>query len=644
MSFYVETAEFENVFCFRGHHKINLEPKAYAITAVYESKSGRSNWGGKTSLMSLLGPFVLFGIHDADSEDAWITDGEARGWASISIRTSDNRLYRIKRGRTRGKSTQLEVTTDETTVGQKGAQDFIEKILGLSEADFEASSLVAQEMAKKLLSSNPKDRLDRDEALESWFQLDKLDDCLQLVKSEYRNLLKDEAQAVATLSQLTDKLQRTEPSDELEGLLQGTLNELVILGNESRDCWIKAKEATGSGKDPGWRKEAVKKLEVEIKALADKILSLNTEDIPNVEATLKEANRNLDSKISNVNRLKVLANEFDGKCPVLSGFECPAKAEINKNKNLQLEELETNQTERSVVQLIVDELTQKLSELRANERQKIALQTELTNKKLQVANHEDAISRYVPGESPDEWLAKKKEVDNKINQYLGMERELRAQLAWNLDLENSIGKQALQLQSMRNDIAALREAVEVFKASKMQIAKDNLSEIESDANFILETCDIDLQISCQWAKTGSEAAKACDSCGEPYPKSLKYKECERCGTKRGKHTIDRLDIKPSAVSGGARNLGGLALQLAASKWLRNNRDSLWGVIYLDEPLASLDESNRRDVSRKLAGMLTASFGFTQSFLVAHTSDAIDAMAGKIEIRVDNSGRRSIRVI
>ena len=59
---------------------------------------------------------------------------------------------------------------------------------------------------------------------------------------------------------------------------------------------------------------------------------------------------------------------------------------------------------------------------------------------------------------------------------------------------------------------------------------------------------------------------------------------------------------------------------------------------IDEPTGAMDAANRRAFAGKLPAML-GGIGFTQSLVIAHYSETLASLPGRIEIISD--GRRSV---
>ncbi len=143
----------------------------------------------------------------------------------------------------------------------------------------------------------------------------------------------------------------------------------------------------------------------------------------------------------------------------------------------------------------------------------------------------------------------------------------------------------------------------------------------------------------RWAREGEGLATQCGECGYPFPKSQKVKSCERCQASRGPKLVEKLTVELSDRSGAAEDLGGMAVLLGASAWLRHKRGAAWSSVFLDEPLGALDLANRKAFGSYIAGMLRGRQGFEQAFCIAHTRDSMDALPNRIEIVAEGKWSR-----
>jgi hypothetical protein len=106
---------------YRGEHVLELGPKAYAITARFESDPGRSNTGGKSFLLEMIdfaltGKLAKFRRYDADG---WITRGEREGKVRLDFEDG----YWISRERKRGQPTQVRFGGPGVELGKGASQE-----------------------------------------------------------------------------------------------------------------------------------------------------------------------------------------------------------------------------------------------------------------------------------------------------------------------------------------------------------------------------------------------------------------------------------------------------------------------------------------------------------------------------------------
>ncbi len=172
-----------------------------------------------------------------------------------------------------------------------------------------------------------------------------------------------------------------------------------------------------------------------------------------------------------------------------------------------------------------------------------------------------------------------------------------------------------------------------------------LRTIETAANAMLAGAGVDLSIAIRWGNPSSTTlAPSCDGCGHVY-QGVKQKNCPRCEAVRGPKLDDKLEVELSDRSGAAEDLAGIALQLAASAWLRARRGAAWAMVAIDEPFGALDVSNGRALAVHLAGMLSRG-AFRQGFVIAHTPAAMDALPSRLQVTGTGGreGRSTIEVL
>ena len=183
-----------------------------------------------------------------------------------------------------------------------------------------------------------------------------------------------------------------------------------------------------------------------------------------------------------------------------------------------------------------------------------------------------------------------------------------------------------------------REGAAVLRAARRRIAERALKTIEQDANAALRALS-DSSFELSWAREGGGKAKSCPACGEPFPASVKVRECPLCGRERGPHMVERLDVVfGGRQSSAIEDLVGTFLAIAAARWLAEDRGSPFSTMFVDEATAHLDAAHRRAVAYKLPGILRE-MGVTQAFVISHDRGVVAALPSRILIESD--GARSV---
>jgi len=642
--------------CFRGVQKIDLKPIAYAVVAQYQDDSERSNWGGKSTILQAP-HFALHGEHTERTEDGFITHGEQRGGVEIVIEDGCSTI-RVERMRARGKSTQLVVnrvpTPGATCVVMKGpeAEAYIDRLLGLSVDDFVATCYFEQRQMARMVLAKPQDRMD---IVGAWLCLDPLVKAEEIVKAELADLtLKLSQKSEASKRAMDDIARAVEGHGDRDGLA----NRVVEIQEDHKRSLAKlegAKRAAESGRKLSMARSKIaeyERISEEGKALLAELGAMNVVELSDTEMKLTVLERDLSIALGTAQReehqrRRVALGQFDGQCPV-AGIECPAKDVINRKSkasqqalaeamcvteeakvkhgevNGQLRGVQARHLSAQRLQARVDALRQQIRGLQAD--YKIA-------KEQTMSVDVDALETYVT-RCGDDVLSTRAELET-AERSLKLADEARHQ--WDA-LFKEIGL-------LSREVETHREAALVFgkTGAQRRVAEQALRMIEDGANDMLQECGIDLSVEVHWSRQGDGLAKYCDQCGQPFGSSQKIKQCTRCGAERGPLLVNKLDIVLSDRSGAAEDLAGAAIQLSASAWLRTDRNSAWSTALLDEPFGQLDPSNRRAFATHLTSMLAGRYGFNQAFVVSHTPDTVNQLAGRIV--VSRSGDYStVRVV
>ncbi len=650
----VEMIEVLNWARYRGEHRLNLTPTIYGVTARQEQDPERSNWQGKSTLVEAI-PFALYGWHRWAREDDWITRGEERG--GVVLHLSDG--TQIRRSRWRGKSTQLAVERGETRANQGEAQKMLERLVGLSEADFFATCFFKQKDLARFIKAKPAERLG---VVRGWLDLEPLVAAEAWVwgqlevqdRAERGELARIEEQS-RVIAQCLDVLPVTDRGVNLttnhEAAQQAFDTAVVLAYRETERLRTEARVvetavAEASGAAERWHRynearSAAEQLPPRREELA-KVRGLRAKiddgklarHLPKLKAAADEAFAAWKAaQAEAVKKRELAAGAFNGNCPITCE-KCPITAEINepREKNAQLH--------AAAVQAQGDAgHAERMAGNAFNEANgKLEMAKELDR---QIEALEATIARCLPAEEraklppPPKLDAPLPDAGHAWAQVQGEERRLLRLEESQKGYEEARAK-LVQAEARRKvgdaRTGLLREALAIVGKGGAQraVAVGELAEIERAANEQLASAGVDLTVSIRWGRESATGALAatCEGCGSSF--AGKVKSCGKCGAARGLKLEDKLDVELSDVSGAAEDLAGVAVQVAASAWLRARRGARWQCVVIDEPFGALDVSNARGLAVHLAGMLGRG-AFRQGLVIAHTPAAMDALPGRIVV-------------
>lgn len=624
----------QNWMRFCGEHVLNLEPKVYAISARRDGDVEMSNWQGKTSLVEAI-RFALYGEHRFRTEDEWLTRGEDSGGVELQFDSN----YCVDRSRKRGKRTALEEGfLGPTQPSAKGdlAQAAIVRATGLDLRDFEATVYFGQRGAAQLVLTEASRRM---EVVEGWLRLE------PLMRAEAYNADKIravEAKLAAARAGTDFHVQveaRELDGQTLVGLEQALARALQEGSSLAADVAELEGQLAGAAEvaKAEERAAAYQRLVEEGKELAALVAQY---DLPELEKSLAAATR---AKNALVERNAVLSDEvkkrqsvargkFSGTCPV-AGFTCPVTDKVNamteETKALHEVALHEHDTVYRRLQVASDaerELREKWDRAREMRSRLEAMRERARREKAEVPSETSLPSEFallpgLLGVRRQELEASTGETAQ-IRGRIGRVREAIRQ-------REVAGKEVVQLQ---RQLTTLQEAAQILgrRGARRTIAEPFLEELETGANEALAECGVDLSVKVLWEHEGKDLARTCPTCGSSFPESARVKECERCGAARGRNVINRLEFEFSDRSAAAEDLAGVAIQLAASAWLRRARGSALSIAVLDEPMAHCDKANRRALTRAFTQMLAGRFQIDQAFVVTHTSES-NAFPGSIVV-------------
>jgi DNA repair exonuclease SbcCD ATPase subunit len=626
--------KLRNFVCYRGEHVLELGPKVYAVVARATDNPERSNWLGKSILLEA-SPLVLYGEHRFRTEDEWITRGENFGEVAMTLSNG----VEIRRVRERGKRTTLYYTPPgdaRNTLIQDEAQAAIDRLVGLTWDDFRATCFFEQRAMSRFILTEPGKRMD---IVSAWMKLGPLEKCEEIAK-RYARANEDRAkEIIGALKTLDEREKAIGTREEIHAKIPQQEKELeeasgAVAALQDR---IQANAALIAARENVRRYDALVEEGKQVRAEVDK-RKLPVLRQADTAATLKlrEADIELGQRSRDHQAKQKLARgQFDGACPV-AGIECPAKDPINAAfaRNTELEKAAREhvdsyrQTRHDAMMASGD------ARARLQEAERLVMRLEALRE--QVKRIQDDAERAKKSGEPADPTELRTALQNAQHIYQSVRDQLGNLKRGLIDLDgiDTTRARLLEEQAKLSKVLGMqREAVVIFgkKGAQRRVAEGSLAQIEEDANKVLEECSVKLRVDIRWAREGKGVAKTCDACGNPFPSSTKVKHCERCGAVRGAQLENKLDIVLSDRSGAAEDLAGGGVQLAASRWLRDVRETDWGSAFLDEPFGALDAAHRKAFANHLAAMLSGRYGFEQAFVVAHHASVLDSLPGRIEI-------------
>lgn len=652
----IASLRVKNIGPYRGEHVLELGPKVYAIVARMKEDAERSNWLGKSTLLKTI-VYALEGTK-AFPEHRYDEDVISRGESACESELVFDEGTRILRSKLKGKRTSLYFFPrggDPTKpLIQDEAQLAIERFVGLGSDDFRATCYFEQKRMARFITTEPAKRMDM---VSAWFRLEPLEKCETAVHRMAASLEDTNKKLdghLAALDQRKEDLARSLGWTEKDGLREAIDRAIANLDAELEtrkgivgaleDKLQKNAELLAARSRVDDYKNVVaegKKARAEYEKVKLPVLQKAWED---ASGALAQENATLEGLARDLRQKRQLARgEFDGACPV-AGIECPAKASINAERTRNAELAAEAQRKHDEQAKRTHEVS--VSETAARHQLAIArrLEERLDLLREQAKKLAEQARLAKEAGEPADPIALRQELEKERGDMMDAKGKVERLRAWAKELDDAVVTRKTLYEKkaeIAGQLGTFREAAVIFgkRGAQRRVAEGALQQIQDDANEMLRESGANLSIEARWSREGKGLASACEACGNPFPSSAKVKHCERCGCSRGPKLENKLDIVLSDWSGAAEDLAGAGIQLAASRWLREERGTSWSTALLDEPFGALDAAHRRGFAAHLTAMLSGRYGFEQAFVVAHHASVLDALPGRIEIVSD--GRWSI---
>lgn len=646
---YPTRIDWHDVACFKGQHRLDLKSAVHAVTARHVDDAGRSNWLGKSTLLGLI-PFALFGWHMKRTDDELISKGAQS--CGVKLTLSDGSI--VERSKEHGKPVQIRFTVKPSgaVLTQKAAQAAIERHIGLTAEDYFATCHFEQKQLARLVTARAGDRVD---IIEGWLHHDI--DPIQRMHSralvELSGLIDQHVEAEAGAQRIADEANAMIDS---YGIDQGakpcgavaSMDDVVAARQADADA-AKAKvdrlqlkaqkraEWEAQARDAARFDEVVaegKALKMKVDALAGADDRLKAADAKLAEATASVVD--MRRELTRIERLD--CGDFDGQCPVTGGA-CPAADEVRRSGPAAgvLDELRWKLNDCDQAQgKAGNDRTDAARDARERAQGRAHLAA-LRAEARRLKPAADAIARRGQPPTADAVQSRLSNARIAETEAFAALHEAKSNRDWLAEASADAAKLRAKAERLKADIDLHREAVAILgrEGAQKRVASLALGQIEDGANALLRAAGVALGVRFIWAREGKGMAKQCGDCGAPFPASARAKQCPRCGAVRGPHMIAKLDIELTNSSGAADDLAGIAVQLAASNWLRLKRGTPWAAVCIDEPFGALDRTNRNALAVHVATMLRDRFDL--ALVVAHDRAILDALPAQVAIVADASG-------
>lgn len=650
---YISRVEGRDWYRYRNF-ALDLEPIAYSVEAEGGADALRSNWIGKSSWLGLI-PFVLYGWHVAQEEperavgfeDRWIRGREgdeerAQEGGGVVLLSDGTRVERTKR---RGQSAQLRVWlpgVQDPAAGDE-AQRIVDRVVGFDRRDFLTAVFARQKRCAQLVTERPSERM---RLVADWLDLDRVERAAKATRARLSAAVAERDGTKARLAERRVQLDRIldreyggarlrdrRPEDALASLERARESaseelEAHLRRREARAVWQAEQDAAERAERSRARLADAERRLASLPALRECV------DASEERAARDAARARRDSAA------RVARGEFSGACPVAPGFTCPARAEINAGGERARVELREAERVLDAAVRAHDDARSLAGQVDAERAERQHIEAEVRALRS-VAPPRPPGNRF-PGAPP----APDPEAERRAREAVRAATESAALLRRDLSelerLRAEIEEVEGGLPVLDRRVAELRWAALALGRGGAQrtVAEVAVGEIAEDANWAMASCGVDLSVRMRWRDEGNDLASACEACGAPFPKSARARTCEACGADRQRVAHDRLTVLLSDRSGGAEDLAGLFLQVAAFEWLRARRSSPWRTLLFDEPFGALDEAHRRAVSAYFARL--SRVGGAQLLVVAHQPGILEVLPGRIAIK-DRGSESTVEV-
>ena len=211
------------------------------------------------------------------------------------------------------------------------------------------------------------------------------------------------------------------------------------------------------------------------------------------------------------------------------------------------------------------------------------------------------------------------------------------------------GKVRQQLSVIKEKLTACQDHAADLRYLAFMFGKNGIpsqeienafDKIEDEINFILRRLGIGLQVEFSPDREIGSWEDLCVACGWQFPKGTRTKECGDCGADRMKKRKDELQLRVledghnegfHMESGGGKTMVSLSVRLALTRLKQRQTNSRFNVLFLDEPDAALDKSNKKAFIQLITRTLIKEFGFEQVFWISHDPEIQESIPNVLSI-------------
>lgn len=627
MSVFITGLRITNFGRYKGEYELTLENKVYSIVAEREGEPGRSNWCGKSSVLYAM-RWCLTGTKPkfARLEGDIITRGEKTG--GVDLELSDGTFI----SRMRDGTTDLLVTTAAGVNLKKAeAQAHIDELLGVGAgAGADDVWFLEQKALDRFMAMDPSDRA---AIAMRWFGLEPLGECATIAGTAHSAELVKLGRARSARATL-EMQQSTEALADLQARLS-TLQEAELAAEKAAEAELARFSQLNAFKGIATARERRAKLADQMREKLPDSFGPTEQDLVKAYDAAVVAH---GEAVASTRRARELeTGTFDGNCPVTCE-ECPVADAIRGDRTkagpmraAALRELSEAVAAKNQAQLEL-----------ADRREHLEQAKQLATMNADIDASQAAVTAAW-GEAEELVLVGASEAREQQRQRLeeckrasdAAKRAVWSCIASTQDYKanvEALAKAREEETAQERKTLIAQWAARIFGKSGAQksIISAEFGAIEEAANAILEGAGIDLRVTIQWGREIAGMASLCETCGHDYGKGQTPKICPTCATPRARKVDDRLFVEATDTSGGADNLAGCAVQMAAGAYLRQKGGCGLGTICIDEPFGALDEHNRAALSGTIATML-GRMALEQGFIISHTTDTADATPGRITV-------------